>query len=197
MIPRIVRAFALLGLASGCGPTDAPQLDAIGDPCRTAYDVCLDESSVRSCVDGVWAERECTAICSELGPAYVADGCDRECVCVLADPDGCVPGQTECIDAESVGLCDEQQIVQALVCTDVCAASGLASLGCLVDAEEPANCWCTAEGTPCDGAAPTCVDEITIASCEADVWVFEECADVCGGQGRCDSLQSPAACECQ
>ena len=191
--PWLLCALALLA----CEQQPAPFLDDIGDPCRSAYDHCLDDDSVRSCVDGVWVERDCDAVCAELGPAYVADGCDRECVCVLADANGCTPGETACPDAEQVAVCDANQLFETSACTDVCAGLGLESVGCVDEGDKPPSCWCTSQDTVCDEAAPDqCVDEQTLASCEGGVWSFSPCAAICGVPASCDPLQLPAVCAC-
>jgi hypothetical protein len=189
----------VLASAPGCEDPRPPVLDQIGDPCRAAYRVCLDDDSVRRCEDGMWAVADCEQVCAELGPAYLADGCDGDCVCVLADADGCTPGETACLDDDTLGICSPSQGWEPSLCEQRCAASQLESLGCLdptVASTDPAACWCTAEGTACAATAPSCVDDSTLARCVDGVWVFEDCTLDCGGPAPCDPWRSPAACAC-
>lgn len=189
--------MSLLPLLIACTDVEIPQLDKLGDPCRTAYDQCLDDDSVQSCEAGVWVERDCASVCAELGPAYGPAGCDRECVCELLDPSGCTPSETTCVDEGTVAVCDEAQQLQSSACADVCADAGLNEVGCLEVEEEEASCWCTSEGTPCDSSsAPTCVDDATIAMCEERMWAFVACEVACGGPAACDPYQQPAVCDC-
>jgi hypothetical protein len=191
------RALLLsLSLLIACTDVEIPLLDELGDPCRSAYDHCLDDDSVQSCEAGVWVERDCASVCAELGPAYGPAGCDRECVCELLDPSGCTPSETTCVDEGTVAVCDETQELQSIPCADLCADAGLNEVGCL-EVEEVASCWCTGEGTSCEpSSAPTCVDDATIATCEAGMWAFVECEAVCGGPATCDPFQQPAVCSC-
>jgi hypothetical protein len=195
MASRVLPWFAV-SLMLGCTEREAPLLYELGDPCRSAYDYCLDDESVQSCESGVWVERDCASVCAELGPAYAPAGCDRECVCELLDPSACTPSETTCVDEGTVGVCDEAQALQPTPCSDVCADAGLDEVGCLED-EGQASCWCTSEGTACDPSSmSTCVDDATIAVCEAGAWAFVECDVVCGGPAACESLQQPAVCGC-
>jgi hypothetical protein len=190
---------ALTIVAGACGGSagPAPPLDEIGDPCRDAYDHCLDDVSVRSCQSGVWTERSCDSVCADQGPAYVASGCDDECACVLEDPDGCTPGESVCLSDELLGTCDDTQTLQQRPCTEICADAGLEPVACVEGQNfEPAGCWCTAAGTACSDEPDRCVDESTLASCEAGVWAILDCPSACGGSGSCDPLGVPAVCDC-
>jgi hypothetical protein len=176
-----------------------PRLDQIGDPCRTASRTCVDDDSVRRCEDGIWAVATCAQVCAELGPAYLADGCEQDCVCILAEPDGCIPNETTCMDDDTLGTCSPTQAWEPSSCADRCAASQLASLGCFdsgVESDDPAGCWCTALGTPCGAAPASCVDDSTLAMCIDGNWVFEDCALLCDGPAECDPWLRPAACSC-
>lgn len=180
-----------------CTDGELARLDDLGDPCRSAYDVCLTDDSVRSCEAGVWVERDCASVCAELGPAYAPAGCDQECVCELVDPSGCTPSETTCVDPNTVAVCDQTQELQPTPCADVCADAGLTEVGCLEDDEGKAACWCTSEGTSCEpSTTPKCVDDATIATCESGTWSFAECAAICGGPAACDPFGQPAACDC-
>jgi hypothetical protein len=191
-------------LCSACTSSEPRRLDAEGDPCNSPYTACVDDESALSCEDRIWTVRSCDELCSRLGPSYVADGCDGDCVCVPADPTACTPGQTSCIDDATLATCDEDQQTEALTCETVCATQGLASSGCLPAVElspgiiDPATCWCTHEGTPCDDAAlPSCVDASTLARCSDGAWLFEPCASLCGrADAACDPWAQPAACAC-
>jgi hypothetical protein len=196
MARRMLQCLTV-SLMLGCTESEIPQLDQLGDPCRSAVDHCLDDDTVRSCESGVWVERDCASVCAELGPAYGPAGCDYECVCELLDPSGCTPSETTCVDAGTVAACDEAQELQASPCSDVCTDAGLNEVGCLEDDEGKASCWCTNEGTPCEPSSmPTCVDDATIAMCEAGTWAFVACETVCGGPAICDALQQPPVCGC-
>jgi hypothetical protein len=188
---------SLIALMAACTGNEPPILDQLGDPCRSAYDVCLDDDSVRSCEDGVWVERDCASVCAELGTAYGPAGCDRECVCELLDPSGCTPGEATCVDEGTVAVCDEVQQLQPTPCSEICADAGLHEVGCLTDEAGEASCWCTGEGTSCEASsAPACVDDGTIATCEAGTWTFFTCETVCGTPAACDPFRQPAACDC-
>jgi hypothetical protein len=197
------RACGLLGLVLGCTAADGadekplPLLYDVGDPCRTADRHCTDDATVvLRCVDDEWTLVSCEEVCGEQGPAYRADGCTNDCVCVLVDPDGCTPQESECVADDAVAVCSDAQAWASFECVEVCAEVGLESLGCLVD-EDLESCWCTAEGTPCeDGAVPVCVDTVNLARCEAGVWVFEDCSESCAGEAACVAWASPPACEC-
>lgn len=193
MTSRMLLWFVALTL--GCTESEPPLLDELGDPCRSAHDVCLDDDSVRSCESGVWAKRDCASVCAEIGPAYGPAGCDLECVCELLDPSGCTPSETTCVDEGTVAVCDDAQELQPSPCAEVCAAAGLDEVGCLED-DGGASCWCTSEGTPCESSTPACVDDATIAVCEAGIWTFVACEAVCGGPATCDPFQQPAVCSC-
>lgn len=179
---------------AACADVTPTVLDQAGDPCRLhiSHHTCVDDDSALRCEASIWTVTSCESICTELGPAYVAEGCEEQCVCVLADPSGCVPGELTCMDEVSIGLCSPTQTWEVSACDDLCAASQLESLGCL-----DAACWCTAEGTACDVTTPpACVDESTIASCTGGTWVFEDCSTVCGGPALCDAWLMTAACAC-
>lgn len=186
-------------LTIACEEASEPdRLGEVGDPCRSARQHCLSDATAQVCEDRVWVERDCESLCAELGPAYYASGCDFECVCSLVDPSGCTPGQSVCIDDETVGVCDELQVLEPRSCTERCAEVGLHEAGCREDDDgDGGRCWCTAEGTPCSAtAAPTCVDQGTLAACEEGVWVFDDCAVLCDGPGVCDPLRELATCAC-
>lgn len=193
----LVYSLASLGtLIMACTENELPLIDNLGDPCRSAHDFCLDDDSVRSCEAGVWVERDCASVCAELGPAYAPAGCEFECVCVLVDPSGCTPSEATCVDEGTVAVCDAAQELQPTPCSDICADAGLSEVGCLED-EGEASCWCTSEGTSCEpSSTPACVDDATIAVCEAGTWAIVECEVVCGGPATCDPFQQPAACDC-
>lgn len=194
MIRRMLPCLVMLLL--GCSEP-LVLLDDLGDPCRSAYDYCLDDDSVRSCESGIWVERDCASVCAEIGPAYGPAGCDRECVCELLDPSGCTPSEFTCVDESSVAVCDEAQVLQSTPCSEVCADAGLDEVGCLEDELGEASCWCTSEGTPCEpSSTSTCVDDSTIAMCEAGAWAFVGCEALCGSPAACDPFQQPAVCAC-
>jgi hypothetical protein len=194
-----ISLVSLVMLITACTDGPPPLLDDLGDPCRSAHDVCLDDDSVRTCEGDVWVERDCASVCAELGPAYAPAGCEWECVCALADPSGCTPSEATCVDAGTIGVCDEAQELQPTPCADVCTNAGLNEVGCLEDDEDEgkASCWCTSEGTSCEPSTmPTCVDDASIAMCEACTWTFLACEDVCGHPAACDTFAQPAVCGC-
>lgn len=195
---RTAAIFAVL-LLFGCSE-EPPRLIDLGDPCRSAGHVCVDDEMVEVCEDNVWALSSCEVVCSELGPAWIPDGCEVQCECVLADPDGCTPGETLCVDESTVRTCSDTQAWQDATCQDVCAAEALNSAGCRMGDEmwmKPDACWCTSEGTPCADEEPACIDEQTLAHCEGDVWVFEDCTQSCGGAGVCDLFADTDTCACE
>lgn len=192
-------ALSLLWLAS-CGHEEAAEaLLDVGDPCRGPQRFCVDEQSVRACVEDEWAIVDCEVVCNERGPAWVADGCAEDCVCILADPSGCSPAETTCADDETVEQCSDTQSWESFDCATLCIAMQLESLGCWpADAKQPASCWCTTEGTPCVAdSQPTCVDGETLGSCEGGVWAYEDCVQVCGGPAACVPWTTPASCACE
>lgn len=191
--------FALLALSSCVRGGEPSLLLDVGDPCRAPQHFCADEVSLQRCVDDAWAIVDCEVVCSERGPAWVADGCDDDCVCVLADPSGCTPDETTCADDDTVSQCSEAQTWESFDCATLCMQVQLESLGCLpADAEQPASCWCTTEGTPCAAQSqPTCVDGETLGSCNGGVWVYEDCGQVCGGPATCVPWTMPASCACE
>jgi hypothetical protein len=192
----MLQCFAV-SLMLGCTEHQARLLYELGDPCRSAHKLCLDDDSALSCESNVWVERDCASVCAELGPAYGPAGCDRECVCELLDPSGCTPNEATCVDESTVAVCDEAQQLQPTPCSDVCADAGLDEVGCLENEEGEQSCWCTSEGAPCEPSSmPTCVDDATIAVCQMGAWAFVECQMVCGGPAACDPFQQPAACGC-
>lgn len=196
---RIRRVCLLtLLLSSACGDVEPVSLNDIGDPCRSDYSFCVDPSSVQRCEDGIWAVASCEAVCGELGMAYVSAGCDETCDCVLADPEGCAPGDTVCASATEVSVCDDAQLWSNFDCGSVCAGSGFASLGCVAEAEDAAaSCWCTSEGTACDTEDATiCVDEAALAVCVDGIWMFQSCADICSGAGMCVPSADMHVCAC-
>jgi len=198
-------AALLLGAAAlGCDGERPPNLFAVGDPCRTYSHSCLADNEALRCEDQAWALTSCDVICAENGPAYVADGCDFRCVCVLADPESCEPGASVCDDDQSVSYCTQTQTWEQRLCEQECATLQLESRGCIEhEPEYPgapprSACSCTAEGTFCDSAAalPSCVDESTVGLCIDNTWVFEDCSLACEGAGVCDPWLSPAGCVC-
>jgi hypothetical protein len=195
-------ALLVAALAGGCGGDSPPRLDQPGAPCRGNDHRCVDEATVTRCEDDVLVETNCDIVCAELGPAWIADGCDGECVCTPADPSGCSPGETDCVNEQTLEQCDDSQVRHAIDCEQLCAANGLSSVGCSVTANEitgdlTAACWCSGEGTPCDPTSPAmCVDETSLATCEDGEWVFDDCAEICGAPSQCVAWQTPVACEC-
>lgn len=186
---------------------EARPLDEPGDPCRSAGHICVGDDMALVCEDKVWELASCEEICAERGPAWIPNGCELElhCECVLADPDGCTPGEAMCADESIVRTCSEAQEWEDAACDVLCAAEGLNSAGCRMGMgmdDEPwmtlDACWCTSEGTSCSGEEPICIDAQTLASCEADVWVFEDCAESCGGAaGVCDPFADTDVCVCE
>jgi hypothetical protein len=196
MVARIAPCW-VVALLLGCGESEPRLLNELGDPCRAAHDLCLDDASVQTCESGVWAERDCASVCAALGPAYGPTGCDLECVCELLDPSACTPSEATCLDADTLGVCDEGQELQPTPCSKVCAEAGLEEVGCLADEAGQASCWCTSEGTACEPSTPPmCVDDVTIAVCEAGAWAFVGCEAICGGPATCGALRQPVACDC-
>lgn len=196
---RFSTLLILLGMLA-CSEDLPPDLYDLGDPCRSATPFCFDVDTVRVCEDNVWALSTCEDVCTELGPAWVADGCENQCVCVPADPNGCTPGEALCADESTLRTCSETQEWEDAACQDLCAAEALNSAGCRMGDEpwmKPDACWCTSEGTPCTDEEPSCVDAQTLARCEAGVWVFEDCAASCGGAGVCDPFAELDACACE
>ena len=197
---------ALLVLAAACEGVTPPRLDQIGDPCRDFGQVCVDDNVVLRCEAGVRVASDCDVVCAERGPAYVADGCELRCVCVLADGQGCTPEETACVADDTVSVCSATQSWEEVSCDELCDAAQLESLGCLDQSDDwdpdwyqghPAGCWCTTQGTACEaGAEPSCADASTLAACVEGLWVFEDCAASCVDTGQCDPWLSPAACAC-
>ena len=204
MARSFTQFLPVLALMCACEATVPTELFDPGDPCNARVQVCIDDESALSCEDRVWEPLSCDELCARIGPSFVPDGCELGCVCVPVDPDGCVPGETTCIDDATLGACDDVQVLEAFACADLCEQQELASVGCVPAVEfapgliEPAQCWCTNEGTACDADEPaSCVDDTTLASCMDGVWVFEDCADSCGQTGaQCDPWQTPGACGC-
>lgn len=207
-MPRLPRLLLALVLTPACEAGVEPAwLDQPGDPCRGEAHRCGEpqagEPEVLRCEDDVLVARDCDVICSERGPAWVAEGCDRECVCVPIDPDGCWPGETQCADADTLERCDEGQQWAGSSCATACAEVGLNSTGCQPGTGEtmydstPAACWCSGEGQSCStGEAPRCVGDGAIASCVDGAWTVVDCAEVCGNAASCVPWQSPASCAC-
>ena len=200
MIKRLGASVVVWFLATACGEGAPTPLLDIGDPCRSAAEICVDDELVEVCEDEVWAIVSCDQLCAELGPAWIGGGCDDSCVCTPADPNGCTPGASTCVDDDRVGTCDETQTWEEVSCEELCADQGLNSAGCREgDAMwmKPDECWCTTEGTTCSaGAEPNCVNDQILASCEGEVWVFEDCAQSCGGSGSCDPFAEVDICSC-
>lgn len=189
-------------LTQGCGGDPPPRLGEPGDPCRGNGHRCVDEVTVTLCEDDVLVETDCDRVCAVLGPAWISDGCDGECVCLPADPSGCWPGETDCVNGQTLEQCDDRQVWQAIDCEQLCAAEGLSSVGCSMTAHEitgdpTAACWCSGEGTPCDPTnSAICVDQTSLATCEDGEWVFDDCTEICGAPSQCVPWQTPAACAC-
>lgn len=149
---RIVVGLVLV--AGGCDEERAPRLFEAGDPCHTnLLAECRGEGQLAHCVDRRWVVSSCAADCRALGAAVVDGACaespdkiDR-CECVVADPEGCTPGQLACEGDGSLRECDSTQQWITHSCEDLCEPIGV-SLGCR-DAEEgiaenvtPAACLC-------------------------------------------------------
>ena len=202
MTRPMLRLVCTVTLLASCIEEDGEGLDKLlelGDPCRTDYGFCIDETTAQRCVDQIWTSVGCADVCAELGPAYVADACVDDCVCVLADPSGCVPRETTCISESDLGVCNDVQVLETVECNDVCVDAGLESIGCVapVDIGESASCWCTGEGTPCDPESPpVCADSRRLARCESATWTVEDCAETCGGPAQCIAWAVPSFCEC-
>jgi hypothetical protein len=192
-------SVSLLTLLLSCGDAGPVELDEIGDPCRSNYSFCVDPSSVQRCEHGIWTVAPCETVCGELGMAYVSEGCDETCDCVLLDPEGCTPGDSVCANGSEVSVCDGAQLWSNFECLSVCGDSGLASVGCMAETEgTPASCWCTSEGTACEpGDASICVDEAALAVCVDGAWVFQACGDICNGSGICVPSGDPHECACR
>ncbi len=147
---------ALLWLATAAceaGESPAPLLEQPGDPCRTSASWCVDEERALECIEGVWTERSCEQSCSERGPKLQAEGCAPDpdtlldgCVCV-PEPGACAPGATQCESDTQLRYCDAEQVWIVYECSELCAASLATpiSLGCDVDEQGLAACWCEAE----------------------------------------------------
>jgi hypothetical protein len=129
----------------------APLLDQAGDPCRSPYSMCLDEDLVRECVDGIWTDRSCDESCADIGPAMQSMGCVTDgplegCACA-PEPGACAPGATTCESDNELGYCDAEQVWGVYDCDSLCESSLATpiSVGCMVDEEGDAACWCVAE----------------------------------------------------
>lgn len=148
-------AVLLLVVSYGCVLDDEPDeypplLDQAGDHCRTDLAMCLDNDTVRECVDGIWTDRGCEESCATLGPAMLSMGCVADgsidgCVCA-PEPGACAPGSTACESNNELGYCDDQQIWTVYDCEELCASSLATpvSVGCDLDVDGVAACWCTA-----------------------------------------------------
>ena len=194
---RIPAVTWFLALAA-CTDVIPPRLDDIGDPCRTTTQVCVDDESVQICEDQSWALASCESICASLGPAWIADGCEDGCVCMPANPDACTPGETICVDDDTIGVCDEMQAWEESACAERCATEGLSSAGCRTGDDvwmKPDACWCSIEGTACTNETSSCVGGEVLASCVDGVWVFEDCGEGCSG-GYCDPFGQVDVCVC-
>lgn len=149
-----LRLAAILAFACcGCSPEDEypPLLDQAGDPCRNPYPMCLDDETVRECLDGVWVDRSCEASCADLGPAMqsmgcVVDGPLESCACV-PEPGACAPGSMACESDNELGYCDVGQVWTVYDCDSLCESSLATpiSVGCIFDEDGDAACWCTAD----------------------------------------------------
>jgi hypothetical protein len=145
-------SLAVLTWACVAGPEEhdpPPLLNEEGDPCRPARVFCIDEEAALECVDWVWTVRSCEQSCAEIGPAMLSAGChgppDEGCACT-PEPGACDPGSTACESESEIGHCGAGQVWTVYDCADVCAASlpTPVSLGCDVDDEGVAVCWCGA-----------------------------------------------------
>jgi hypothetical protein len=152
---RLRLATMLILACCGCAaPGDEyppPPLDQPGDPCRSPYATCLDEETVRECVDQIWIDRSCEESCAELGPAMLSMGCEvdgplQRCVCI-PEPGSCAPGATACESDNELGTCGADQLWSVYDCDSLCESSLATpiSVGCMVDEEGVAACWCVAE----------------------------------------------------
>jgi hypothetical protein len=193
-------AFAVLGTIAAtlvaCTSERPPPLLDIGDPCRGPDAFCIDDLSQQTCIDDEWVALDCDDVCAATGP-YVATGCTSECVCELADPAGCSPGATECLDDGTIGVCTQMQKVAIVDCAQLCAGMGAFSLGCVSAEGAISSCWCTTEGTACDNDGETaCVDATTLARCEMGTWQYADCEQSCASGGTCDPWTVPAGCQC-
>lgn len=198
----MIRAASILGALAcyllACSDAEEPTLLLnAGDFCHTNHRSCASDTSLRVCEERVWVQIECSQICSQRGPAWIAAGCEGECQCVLADPDGCTPGQASCIDADTVQSCSDEQVQVETDCGERCAELGLESLACRADElTQTAACWCSIAGTACRSEPPRCVDDSQLARCVAGSWQLEDCTQACGGVGVCDPFSTPSSCRC-
>jgi hypothetical protein len=195
---RVALLMLTIGAAWSCSMPSSPEQFGVGDPCRVGIPTCVDDVSVLRCEARTWAITDCETVCAELGPSYLSDGCDDDCVCVLMDPTGCAPSESICIDEYTLARCNDQQIWEPTLCEELCTAAGLLSVGCLDQtADVEPTCWCTGEGAACADAAPSCVDDSNLAICVEGTWVFEDCTSSCGNSAAtCDPWQQPVACDC-
>ena len=118
VLAAALASFALAALPA-CAAVEPTDHDGIGDPCRSPSSFCYDDASEQRCEDHAWAVASCETVCAERGPAWVANGCDEVCGCVLANPKGCTPGETACADEDSVSVCSEQQTPVSVALADV------------------------------------------------------------------------------
>ena len=140
------------------------------DPCMCEYDIidgdiaectpgdfyCLDDQNVAICNDDYWSwtEQNCNDYCHEVhGPEYSSYGCDSQaeepCDCVYDVMDGmiaeCTPGESYCVDDDTVVVCDDDEYSWTehdcdAYCTDTFGEDYYAT-GC--DAENQTNpCGC-------------------------------------------------------
>jgi hypothetical protein len=197
----LVAAVAML---MSCGDS-RERLDQEGDPCRTVFGFCIDDEQAMLCIDEVWTARDCDEVCAAEAPGVVSDGCEAtnqiegDCVC-LPPPGGCTPGEAQCADDTQIDFCSDDWSWSSHLCTDVCAAlpTHTISLGCDWDElTESASCSCTSAGTPCSDETPVCIDDSTLASCEAGVWSWINCADSCNEDAfSCVPALGGASCTC-
>ncbi len=83
-----------VGPAGNDACSDSGCADAASEECGAEdADECLDEHSVRSCVDGSWTAAPC-------GP-------DERCDEGRCGPDSCEPGERRCADETTIGVCDD------------------------------------------------------------------------------------------
>jgi len=185
-------------LAALLACVEAPAvLDNEGDPCRTLERNCVGDHTLLRCEAEQWTSTSCDEICAATGPGLTSLGCEPkginedDCACA-PPPGGCEPGAASCASEDQLDLCTLDWEWTTLECDE-----GLISLGC-VEGSEGAACSCSAEGSSCTDELPRCVDEETLAHCEAGTWTYRDCSEECGGsEAKCDPSGSDGpSCEC-
>lgn len=181
-----------------------PPLNQEGDPCRTLTEVCAGEDTVLTCEVDRWVSRTCEEVCAATGPGLESLGCepnklgDEACAC--APPSGgCEPGEASCASEQILDLCTQDWEWMEFECAEVCSKQDARlSLGCVEDTELGPACSCTFAGASCEGELPRCVDEGTLASCEAGGWAYRDCTVECGeAGGACAPLGAEGpSCSC-